>query len=93
MSSLPKPTMRREPLVPAYHALQRAQPEIDAPEVITSPGVPTGHARLPARRAYRFITAGQLVDETGGAPPGGTALLTFPAPATAAEPPLHGRCL
>ncbi len=55
--------MRPEPLVPAYHALQRAQPEIDAPEVITSPACRPAHARLPARRAHRFITAGQLADD------------------------------
>jgi peptidoglycan/xylan/chitin deacetylase (PgdA/CDA1 family) len=66
------------PVVIAYHAVHGSQGGVHAPDVITSPEALERDVRDLLKRGYRFRTAGELVEETGGSrPPARTAVLTF----------------
>src|ERR1700730_7172953 len=65
-------------VVLAYHAIHPAQRGIRAPDVICSPDTLERDVWRLRASGHRFITAEQLVDETGGRrPEPGTAILTF----------------
>lgn len=62
----------------AYHSVHDPQPGVCADDVILPPGALERDVRALQAAGYRFLTAGELVAETGGArPPARTALLTF----------------
>lgn len=62
----------------AYHAVHPVQPSVDADDVITSPETLEADVRRLQAAGYRFLTAEELVSETGGQRPAdGTAILTF----------------
>ena len=62
----------------AYHGVHDTDPASDPSRLVVSPAHLEEHVRLLQRRGYRFLTAEQLLDETGGGkPPAGTAVLTF----------------
>lgn len=65
-------------VVLAYHSIHAVEPGIDAPDVIASPQALERDVRTLLDAGYRFLTADDLVTETGGGQPAGrTALVTF----------------
>lgn len=70
--------MLRPPALLAYHGVGRAGAGADPHRLVTAPELLDRHVRLLRRLRYRFLTAEQLLDETGGGPaPAGVAVLTF----------------
>lgn len=70
--------MTPAPVVAAYHAVHPAQPGVRADDVIVSPEALEADVRRLDAAGYRFLTAEELVSETGGERPrDGTAILTF----------------
>jgi peptidoglycan/xylan/chitin deacetylase (PgdA/CDA1 family) len=66
------------PVVLVYHAVAEVPHEADPCLQVTSPCRLEAHVRMLLRRGYRFLTAEELLDETGGGrPPARTAVLTF----------------
>ena len=67
-----------EPLVIAYHAIHDPDDGVHADDVIAEPAALERDVRALTERGYRWLTADELVEETGGAEPGPrTAVLTF----------------
>lgn len=66
------------PAVVAYHSIHAPEPGVRADDVIAPPDVLERDVRTLLDAGYRFVTADELVSETGGEePPERTALLTF----------------
>lgn len=66
------------PVVLAYHAVNDAHEHDDPMRLVTSPRILEEHVRWLQQRGYRFLTAEELLDETGGRTPRPrTAVLTF----------------
>lgn len=66
------------PVVVAYHSIHAAEPGVRADDVIAPPEAVERDVRKLLDAGYRFVTADELVAETGGTePPERTALLTF----------------
>ena len=73
MSLLPRP-----PVALAYHGVGRAGDAEDPSRLVVSPAHLEAQISLLQRRGYRFRTAAELLEESGGGPPArATAVLTF----------------
>lgn len=70
--------MPRPPALLAYHGVGRTTQGADPYRLVTAPEHLDAHIRFLRRFGYRFLTAEQLLDETGGdRAPDGVAVLTF----------------
>jgi peptidoglycan/xylan/chitin deacetylase (PgdA/CDA1 family) len=70
--------MLRPPALLAYHAVAEVDEADDPHRLVTAPRFLDQQVALLQRLGYRFLTAEQLLDETGGTrPTSGVAVLTF----------------
>jgi peptidoglycan/xylan/chitin deacetylase (PgdA/CDA1 family) len=67
----------RPATVLAYHGVARADDSVDPDRLLLDPSLLADQLAVLRRRRYRFLTAEQLLDEPGGQPRPGTAVLTF----------------
>ena len=67
----------RPPIVLAYHGVAEGAEAEDPDRLLLDPTLFERQLRMLVRRGYRFTTASEALEEPGGRPAAGTAVLTF----------------